>query len=49
MRYVNWQVVNAVYCAVIWVIVLALLFVILAHGFPQSPQPAHHALPAPIR
>jgi hypothetical protein len=49
MRFVNWQTVNAVYCTVLWMIALALVFVILAHGPWQSPPPAHHTAVAPIR
>jgi hypothetical protein len=49
MRFVNWQAVNAVYCGVIWMIALVVALVILVHGLPQSPPPAHHAAPAAVR
>jgi hypothetical protein len=49
MGFVNWRAVNAVYCALIWMVAIALVCVIVAYGVPQGPAPAHHGRAALLR
>jgi hypothetical protein len=49
MGFVNWRALNAVYCALIWMVAIVLALVILAHGLPQEAPPAHHAAGALLR
>ena len=41
MQFVDWRSVNAAFCGLMWLMVLVLAVVILAHGLPAAP-PIHH-------
>jgi hypothetical protein len=48
VQFVDWRSVNATFCGLMWLMVLVLAVVILAHGLPATP-PIHHVARATLR
>lgn len=43
MQFVDWRAVNAAFCGLMWLVVVVLALVILAHGLPATPVVRHLA------